>query len=75
MLFISLSLRVQDGLHQPGHGLLPYADFSVSVPEADLERLDTILTAIPPERARVRAATIRMHTSMPRCILAADCYS
>lgn len=47
-----IPLIIQDGVRQPGDGYLPYNDFSVRIAEADLERTEEILRAIPPAKAR-----------------------
>lgn len=46
---------VMDNIRQPGDDVLPYHEFSVRVPQKDIDKLDRILKSIAPEEARLPA--------------------
>ena len=54
---------LMDGVRMPFEGVLDYAAFALRVPEADVERLDALLRAVPAaRRAAMRAAMATLWT-------------
>ena len=54
---------IMDGVLMPFEGVLDYASFSLRVPEAEVEQLDTLLRAVPAARkAAMRAAMATLWT-------------
>ena len=59
---------IMDGVLMPFEGVLDYASFSIRIPEADVEQLDTLLRAVPAARkvsACVRVYVKGHHTLRP----------
>jgi hypothetical protein len=52
-------LIIQDGVHQPFDDVLPYHEFSIRLPQADIGRLDAILRAVTPSELRLLQAGVR----------------
>jgi hypothetical protein len=50
---------IMDGVKMPFEGLLDYSAFAVRVAEADVEKLDDILRAVPPARKDAMRAAMR----------------
>jgi hypothetical protein len=55
-------LIIQDGVHQPFDDVLPYHEFSLRLPQADIARLDDILRSVTPvELAALQRGVRRFH--------------
>ncbi len=52
---------IQDGVHQPFDDVLPYHEFALRLPQADIERLDAILRAVTPAELRLLQAGVRRY--------------
>lgn len=52
MLFRPFLFRPQDGMHQPYDDILPYHEFSIRLPQKDIDKLDKILQSVSPEEVR-----------------------
>jgi hypothetical protein len=55
-------LIIQDGVHQPFDDVLPYHEFALRLPQADIPRLDDILRSVTPtELALLQRGVRRFH--------------
>ncbi len=52
-------LIVQDGVHQPFDDVLPYHEFSLRLPQAEIDRLDDVLRDVSPAELRALQAGVR----------------